>query len=178
MGGDYYPAPSTQKISAKRLIHSRPLSDLHNLHYHQSRAKRPSNTIMDFDYDGFFEVENIINAIFNGVPPLAEKDGEVSSAQGYSATTGVTLPLAASLPSAALSPSAPLLPPAPSSTSLRSIVGVEPSSWSSASTLPSGDGDAQTRQSGKAPPSARSVENPNPPNLYTDIGRHLLLAPG
>lgn len=165
-------------MSAKRLIHFRPLSDLPSQPSTPSEEKdaklaKLHSTIMDFDYDGFFEVENIINAIFNGVPVLTEKEGEVPIAQGYAAPTAVTLPFATSLPSASL------LPASSSSTSLRAMLGGESSPWPSASTLRSGDGDAQTRQPGKAPPGAKSVENPNPPpNLSTDIGRHLLLAPG
>ena len=122
---------------------------------------------MDFDLGSFFEVENIISAIFNGVPLFPDHKGAqvllppVKSAQGSphesvssAFTTTLTSTSTSSLGTTIRSESPPL----------------------SLSTQSGDDAFKQVRSADMPPPPPPKLDKT--PSIYTDSSGQLLLAPG
>jgi hypothetical protein len=92
---------------------------------------------MDFDFDRFVEVENVINAIFNGYPVHFDPDGpqmtSVPGLQHHSSTPSAAGSIASSAPTfvsttASTNTSSSISTP---TSSIVKKVGTEPPSWSS-----------------------------------------------
>lgn len=123
---------------------------------------------MDFDFDSFFEAENAINAIFNGVPMFPDPKGAQilpprRSGQGSQNT--------------------PKLSPGPTSTSIPSSIsiyslGKSTRSESSPSSLSAQSVDEMHThvRSEDRPPSPPNLNKA--PSVYTDSSGQLHLAPG
>jgi hypothetical protein len=149
------PRPSLRNVAQTSIAY--------NLH------DRGEVTIMDFNLDGFFSVENIISAIFNGVPLFPDPQGTqmlppTQSSQG-SQDVLVTLPPT----------------PIPTSTSTLNYTSIyypakidRSESSPSLSTQSGDDAHNQARPEDTAPPPKLDKTS----SVYTDNSSLLLLAPG
>jgi hypothetical protein len=128
---------------------------------------------MDVNLDGFFELENIISAIFNGAPLAPDLEGNrtlppTRTAQGSHVPPSATPTLTSTSTSSSTSTST-----STSTDSLGMIVRSE-SSPSSLSTQSGDDAHKQVRSREMAPP----LKSGKPPAVYTDSSGQLHLALG
>jgi hypothetical protein len=127
---------------------------------------------MDFDLDSFFEVENIISAIFNGGPLFPDPQGAemlppTRTAQSSQDTTDTPTFTPKITPK--ITPT-----PIPSYTPTYSL-GKITTSPSSLSPQSGDDAPKQVRSKDVAP---RPEKMEKPPSVYTDSSGQLFLAPG
>ena len=123
---------------------------------------------MDFDIDSFFEVENIISAIFNGGPLFPDPEGAqmlppTRTTQSSKDTTGTPTFTPTIIPT-----------PIPSYTPTYSLEKIT-TSPSSLSPQSGDDAPKQVRSKDVAP---RPEKMEKTPSVYTDSLGQLFLAPG
>jgi hypothetical protein len=151
-----YLTPHHEKSLHKNINRMLPTRPYYSLCHHRGEV-----ATMDFDIGSFFEVENIISAIFNGVPLFPDQKAAqmlppMRSAQG-SPDESVSSAFTPTLTST-------------STSSLGKTISNE-----SPLSLSTRVGDKQVRSDMPPPPLPKSDK---PPSLYMDSAGQLLLAPG